>query len=299
MVMTHAARFSLALGALGALAAAGALGACDVQQHGEGSGAPPTASAPRKVERPRVPLVAPNEASVPAGREGDLVRRGRALATRTKEELGAAVGADLHCTSCHLNGGTVANAGPWVGVTSVYPTYRDRAGREITIEDRVNECLERSLNGKALAHDSDDMLAFVAYMTWLSKDVPKGSEVKGRGFARLERPPTIDPEIGKQTYAVRCASCHREDGQGKRNEEGEYQFPPLWGERSFNIGAGMARLDTAAAFVKHNMPLGQGDSLTDLDAYEITAYFTAQPRPDYAGKSRDWPKGSKPRDARY
>jgi len=31
----------------------------------------------------------------------------------------------------------------------------------------------------------------------------------------------------------------------------------------------------------------------------VAAYFTRQPRPDFARKSQDWPKGDKPSDAPY
>ncbi len=254
-----------------------------------------TAAEPRG----RVPLVVPGDDTIPAGPQGDLVRRGRLLATRTSEELPAIVGSDLHCTSCHLEAATRANAGPWVGLSSAYPEFRARAGRDVTLEDRINECFERSMNGKPLANDGPEMKAFVAYIDWLSQGVPRGAEVIGRGFAKVERPPVVDPDNGKNAYLVRCASCHGENGQGRRAEDGTYQFPPLWGERTFNIGAGMARLDTAAAFVKHNMPLGQGDSLTATETYDIAAFFTEQPRADFADKWSDWPRGGKPRDARY
>ena len=75
-------------------------------------------------------------------------------------------------------------------------------------------------------------------------------------------------------------------------------MPPLWGKDSFNVGAGMARMYTAAAFVKHNMPLGQGGTLTAQEAVDVAAFFTQQPRPDYAARANDWPKGDKPKDAR-
>jgi hypothetical protein len=76
------------------------------------------------------------------------------------------------------------------------------------------------------------------------------------------------------------------------------------GRRSFNIGAGMARTYTAAAFVKRNMPigfhekfpLGQG-GLSDQDAVDVAEYFTHQDRPDFPDKVKDWPKDPKPRDA--
>lgn len=247
----------------------------------------------------KVALRAPGDETIPEGPAGDLVRKGRLYATRTSEELPHLVGSDLHCTSCHLEGGTKANAGPWVGLASAFPEYRARAGRVVTLEDRVDECFERSLNGKAPGKGSPVMDAFVAYIQWLSHDVPRGSEVTGRGFPKIERPPIVDPDNGRHAYAARCASCHGANGEGRRQDDGTYQFPPLWGDRAFNIGAGMARLDTAAAFVRHNMPLGQPESLTRIDAYDIAAYFTEQPRADYANKSADWPLGGKPPDARY
>jgi thiosulfate dehydrogenase len=76
-------------------------------------------------------------------------------------------------------------------------------------------------------------------------------------------------------------------------------FPPLWGDGAFNIAAGMARLNTAAAFIKHNMPKGQEGTLTDQEAYDIASYVTQQPRRDYNKKHLDWPQGGRPADARY
>jgi thiosulfate dehydrogenase len=100
-------------------------------------------------------------------------------------------------------------------------------------------------------------------------------------------------------YLQQCVVCHGDDGQGRPGPNGEYLFPAIWGPRSFNIGAGMARVGIAAAFIKTSMPLGQDNSLTNQDAFDIAAYFTAQPRPDYPEKFRDWPKGDKPKDAPY
>ncbi|MCC6134588.1 MAG: hypothetical protein IT491_04325 [Gammaproteobacteria bacterium] len=53
-----------------------------------------------------------------------------------------------------------------------------------------------------------------------------------------------------------------------------------------------------AAFVKAKMPLGQGGTLTDQETFDVAAYFTTQPRPDFAGKEQDWPECGKPKDAR-
>lgn len=294
----HGARFAIVGGAALAavLAASCDHGAPKQSSTTVRSGAP---SASMAEPRSRVRLVVPRDDEIPGGGEGDLIRLGRDLANETFERLPEYAGSELHCTSCHLEGGTKAKAGPWVGITAIYPLYRDRAGRRVTIEDRIDDCFERSLDGRPLPHDGREMRAFVAYMTWLSRDVPKGSEVEGRGFAKVERPPTFDAQAGEHEYAARCASCHGLDGAGRRKPDGSYFAPPLWGPRSFNIGAGMARLDTAAAFVRHNMPLGQGESLPHWETYDIASYFIEQPRPDFAKKSTDWPRGNKPLDARY
>jgi thiosulfate dehydrogenase len=60
----------------------------------------------------------------------------------------------------------------------------------------------------------------------------------------------------------------------------------------------MARLVTAASFVQSKMPLGAGGSLSAHDAFDIAAYFTREPRPDFPNKAGDWSKGGKPADAR-
>ena len=65
-------------------------------------------------------------------------------------------------------------------------------------------------------------------------------------------------------------------------------FPPLWGPDSFNDGAGMHRVLTAARFIKARMPLGDAD-LTSDEAFDVAAYMNAQPRPEMANLDRDYP----------
>ena len=42
---------------------------------------------------------------------------------------------------------TVADGSPFVGVSAFFPSYAPRAGRIITLEDRINGCFKRSMNG--------------------------------------------------------------------------------------------------------------------------------------------------------
>ena len=243
----------------------------------------------------------PEDSAIPPGPMGDAIRLGQNILRDTPRYAKENIGKDLNlnCTSCHLNQGRTQFAAPWVGIWGAFPEFRPRNAKVNVLQDRVNDCFERSMNGKALDPAGDKMTAIMAYMGWLSKGVPTGSDVAGRGFKKIKPDHAPDVARGKLLYEQKCMVCHLADGGGQSGPKGEYMFPAIWGPKSFNIGAGMARLNTAAAFIQANMPLGQGGTLTNQEAFDIAAYFTRQPRPDFAKKARDWPKGNKPSDARY
>lgn len=228
------------------------------------------------------------------------------LHMQTRELLPQNVGDALNCTSCHLNVGTVAEGSPFVGVSAMFPSYLPRAGRVITLAERINGCFRRSMNGKPLPVDGDDMKAMIACFDWMTRKTKPGDGTAGRGFGPIDRSLTPDLENGARVYAAQCAVCHSQNGEGLRSARGDLIYPPLWGPQSFNIGAGMARAYTVAAFVNDNMPigmrehfpLGQG-GLPQQEVVDVAAYFTHMPRPDFPAKVDDWPKGDKPVDARY
>ena len=240
-----------------------------------------------------------HDAPDPDGPVGEAIALGRRILTHTPANAPAYSGNALNCTSCHLDSGRTPWAAPWVGIWGVFPEYRSRNAKVNALQDRINDCFERSLNGRPLPLASQEMIGILAYMQSLSREVPTGKSVAGRGFLRIKSPQPPDPVRGALIYAQQCALCHGDAGQGTVAPSGEIIYPPLWGPQSFNIGAGMARLNTAAAFVKASMPLGQGGSLGDQEAFDVAVFFTRQPRPDFAGKLEDWPTGGKPDDARY
>jgi thiosulfate dehydrogenase len=235
----------------------------------------------------------PSPESIPGDLRGEHIRLGYEIVVRTQTYAKAYVGNELNCTNCHLDGGLNPNAAPFVGLSRLYPEYRSRADRRMTLEDRINECFERSLNGKPMPPDSSKLQALVAYIDWLSQNVPPGSEIPWRGIPRLAPSRLPDAGNGKQVFSVKCVFCHGSNGQGTM------AGTPLWGPGAYNIAAGMARVSVAAGFIKANMPRGWGWSVSDEEAFDVAAYINQQPRPDFAGKMQDWPKGGRPADVPY
>ncbi len=235
----------------------------------------------------------PSPETIPGSQLGEQIRLGYKIVVDTQQYAKPYVGNSLNCTNCHLDGGLNPNAASFVGLAAVYPEYRARNAKVNTLADRVNECFERSLNGRALPPDSSKLEAVVDYITWLSRGVPSGATISWRGFQRIRSQRPIDSDNGKKVFASKCVFCHGSDGLGTM------AAPPVWGPQSYTIGAGMARVSVAAAFIKSNMPRSWGWSLSDDDAFDVAAYINAQPRPDFPGKANDWPKGGKPSDSPY
>ena len=122
------------------------------------------ASGPALAQPASAAPAAPNEASIPKGPVGDAVKRGKELLMDTKRQLPHNVGNGLNCTNCHLTGGTVAYASPWVGLTGAFPEFRSRSAKVTSLQERINDCFQRSMNGKPLPFDSAEMNAIMAYI---------------------------------------------------------------------------------------------------------------------------------------
>ena len=203
----------------------------------------------------------------------------------------------MNCQNCHLDAGTMPWGNNYSAVVSTYPKFRARSGGVETIPKRVNDCFERSLNGKAIDSNSKEMKAIVAYLHWIGDEIPKGAKPKGSGIMDLPlMNRAASPEKGQIVYQQKCASCHGPNGEGQPNIEGYgYAYPPLWGEHSYNDGAGLFRLSSFAGYVKANMPFGanyQNTQLSDEEAWDVAAFVNSQPRPK-KDISKDWPDISK------
>lgn len=249
----------------------------------------------------------PSQADLSGHENAELIMYGGRLLSDTKRLLPNNVGAQMNCNSCHIANGKEEKGAPYINAYNSYPKKMPRAGKMVDLPMRINGCFQRSMNGKPVDVNSKEMQAMIAYMAWLSEGLPKGAKIEMDVGGKIDDTIVPDPVRGKQLYAQQCATCHGDNGEGMDDVRGHVVFPPLWGEHSFNIGAGLARTYKAAAFIRDNMPMsvqkdgawGQGGTLTDQDAVDIAEYFTHQPRPGFAGTAKDWPNGNKPKDARY
>lgn len=221
----------------------------------------------------------PPETAMPTDDFGKSVKLGEQIFTHTKEFAGKYVGNSLNCASCHLDAGRKANSSPLWGAYISYPAYRSKNGHVNSFAERMQGCFRYSMNGKAPPLGDPVLVALETYAFWLAKGAPVGEKVQGRGYPQLPAPAQpADYQRGSQVYAQHCALCHGADGQGQ-SSGGTTVFPPLWGAHSFNWGAGMHEIQNAAGFIKANMPLGLGGTLTDQQAWDVAMFMDSHERP--------------------
>ncbi|HQX51709.1 MAG TPA: c-type cytochrome [Planctomycetaceae bacterium] len=217
----------------------------------------------------------------PPGELGNVVRLGEEIVTKTADHPLSKpyVGNSLNCTSCHLDSGRHQNAGSFLGTAAAYPAWSPREECVITLEDRVLNCFMRSQNGIRPPNGSRVSVAITTYITWLSE----GSRMKMNVEKTLgpNHTPQLEldglkpnTERGAKLYTNRCADCHGEGGLG--TDEG----PPVWGDRSYNDGAGLSRVPKLASWLKVAMPLDEA-TLTAQESLDIADFVNSHNRPKF------------------
>jgi thiosulfate dehydrogenase len=208
----------------------------------------------------------------------DAVRLGYNILMETRNYTPDYVGNNLSCRNCHFKAGLTEGGSrgglSLVGVAVIYPKYRERQHAAVDLTRRTNDCFERSMNGKPLPQDSKEMTAILTYFQWIAKGLPIYTSPPWLGLKRIKAGHEPDAAAGKKVFRDRCAVCHGDEGQGTDIA------PPLWGPKSFNSGAGMARAETMAAFTRLNMPNGNPD-VPETEALDVSAFVTKQPRPKF------------------
>lgn len=243
------------------------------------AGAAAAGSATSDKAGAQAPFAPPADGDFPEDGFGDMVRLGRDIFTDTAKHAGAFVGNDLKCSNCHLDKGRLANSAPLWSAYVAYPAFRKKNNHVNTFEERLQGCFRYSMNGKAPPLGDQTLVALQAYAYWMAKGAPTGVDMEGKGYLELAKPASLDRAKGSEVYAQKCALCHGSDGAGRKGADGSVAFPPLWGPRSYNWGAGMSSIKNAAGFIKANMPLGLGGTLSDEDAWNVAAFVNGHERP--------------------
>ncbi|HZT13864.1 MAG TPA: c-type cytochrome [Candidatus Baltobacteraceae bacterium] len=214
-------------------------------------------------------------AGLPPGEPGDLIRYGRDIVNHTRALMQPYIVANMDCAACHVDAGLRPRGGSFVGIAAQFPQWNKRAKRTIALQDRLAECFLYSMNGKPPPYDSREMVALVSYITYLSRGTPIGAKPDPRTRLASISLGTPDLKHGSDLYAAKCSKCHLANGGGTSI------YPPLWGPKSFNAGAGMHRVTTMAGFVRYNMPQDAPGTLTDREAYDVSAYVLGHARPKF------------------
>ena len=222
----------------------------------------------------------PSDRPIPNDEFGKSVQLGRQIFDDPTRYAGQYVGNELHCESCHLDEGRHVGSAPlWAAYVS-YPAYRAKNHHINTFEERLQGCFRFSMNGKAPPLGDPVLVALETYAYWMALGAPVDPKIAGRGYQVPAKPALpADYERGAKVYARNCALCHGGDGAGQRDNEGHVTFPALWGAGSFNWGAGMGNVGNAAGFIRSNMPLGRGGTLSDQEAWDVAQFMDSHERP--------------------
>ena len=142
--------------------------------------AAPRIAGTSTTSQPLSPWRVPDIAALPDDATGRTIRYGQDLINHTTALIGPDAptpaqrysGNGLECTNCHINAGTVRFALPLVGIAGLYPTFSARLNAQQDLAGRVNDCMERSMNGRPLPLDSREMQALLAYLKFLGSEQP-------------------------------------------------------------------------------------------------------------------------------
>ncbi len=240
---------------------------------------------------------APDTSTIPKGKTGDMIRYGRELLAHTAVYFGpngsiAKLSNGMNCQNCHLDGGGRLFGNNYAEFMVNYPKMSNRSGKVDPATARIEQCFERSLAGTVPDTNGREVKAMLAYMRWIGHGVKKGQKLFGEASEKLPfLNVAADTTKGRAVYMLKCKVCHGQSGEGlMAADKRSYTYPPLWGENSYNDGAGMYRISNLAGFVKNNMPFGatyKNPQLSNEEAWNVAAFINSQPRPHY-DQHNDW-----------
>lgn len=205
-----------------------------------------------------------------------FIEKGEALLDGTEQIEAEENGDKDSCMSCHADGSD-ANGVSFIGITSEYPQYDERVDAVITLQEKINNSIVRTLNGEKLDYDGEEMRAIIAYMTYISK----GQDYEDYQDEKIvEDIPEPDLDNGEKLFDEKIGDI----------------APQLWGEHSFSDGSQMTRMSVLTNYIKNNLPEDDPGSLSDQEAADIAGFALSQDRPEWEDDASDWSEEEKPAD---
>ena len=204
-----------------------------------------------------------------------FIQRGEALLDGTAEEADDKSSNKLSCMSCHAAGDD-SNGVSFAGITKEYPKYDERKDAVITLEEKINDSITRTLDGEKLDYDGEEMRSIIAYLTYISKGADSETFEDKHTVQDIPEP---DVKNGKKVYEGKIKGA----------------APVLWGDESFTDASNMNRMSVMTNYVKDYLPQDDAGSLSDQEAADVAAYVLSKDRPQWKEDKSDWSDG-KPAD---
>lgn len=205
-----------------------------------------------------------------------FIEKGEELLGGSEEASSGEEAEELTCMSCHA-GSTEDNGVSLVGITNEYPEFDERKGESLTLEEKVNESFERTLNKEKLPYDEEEMRSIIAYLTFISEGT---DSLVSEDEVVIDDIPEPDLDNGEKLF----------------DEELKETSPPLWGDDSFTDGSNLTRMSVMTNYIKNYLPEDDPGSFLDQEAADVAAYILSQDRPEWKDDESDWPDSDKPAD---
>ncbi len=184
----------------------------------------------------------------------------------------------MSCSQCHINGGMQKAGLPLWDTHGLYPQYRARENRILTVGERINTCILMTLQGTPLPLESREIQAMTLYVRHLGAGrqiLLQDQDNRLPPLKDIDRPASV--ANGEKVYQKYCLRCHGENGQCVFTENKKsFIYPPLWGEFSYRVGSSLFRNTMAARFIKANMPqdkIKTGEQLSAEEALDVAAFI--------------------------
>ena len=220
-------------------------------------------------------------AALPSGELGDSIKLGRDIVMNTQQTMPGYVRAKLECASCHVEGGTVAKGGSFIGTASYFPQCNPRANRVITLQDRLAECFPLQHERPAAGYASKEMVAMVCvHRVAFARNAAALDPARANRFIEPLPSARRTSRAARRSTRSKCATAIRPAAPASPVRFRRCGARVVQHRRRYGAHRSDDRV-RVATICRKNAP----GSLSLQDAYDVSAYVLSHDRPAFAGKT--------------